>query len=409
MPDAGGLVIAGDRRGHPRLRRAAARPDRQAPGRRAVRRQGREQEDLAFAESDDRWMESRCGGVRRRGHPPAGRRRVRDQRVHRAASPGRSAASSGPGGAADRVRVLPSVPVLLSYAPARGRTRPHPARSRRAWRGRGPAGRGAARAQHPGHVRRACLPGPQRLRALRPGAVRRRRVRDRDRGRVAGGGGLPRPARTARPGPGPHPAPQAPGCPAGRALPGRDPQGGRPQSRYLRARPLRGRGLRLPVPRPRKSLFPRVPQRRYPCPHLSSPRLRSAARRSPRSARNSTDWSARGVIAPASRTASSTTTCARAAAGRLCRRRPPTRSRPASTRSAAGPSPAANRDATRSDGSTPGSSLVSSSHARHASHASSRVKPGSSRVKPRSSRVKPRSSRARTPCGILLTAPYVTL
>ena len=54
-------------------------------------------------------------------------------------------------------------------------------------------------------------------------------------------------------------------------------------------------------------------------------------------------WSARGATAPDSRTASSTTTCARPAAARPCPRPPRTRSRLASTRSAAGPSPAASR------------------------------------------------------------------
>ena len=70
-------------RGRPGLRRAAARADRQASRRRVVRRQGREQEDL-LVRGIGRALDGRgADGVRGRRHPPAGRRRVRDQRVHR--------------------------------------------------------------------------------------------------------------------------------------------------------------------------------------------------------------------------------------------------------------------------------------------------------------------------------------
>ncbi len=116
---------------------------------------------------------------------------------------------------------LPSIPVLLGYAAELEAERDHvlaaPAPDAEERRTR----RGPARAQHRRPRRRAAVPGAGGVRAVRPGAVRRRRVR-----RVRRGRGLPRAPRAARPGAGPAAAQAAPGRPAGRA----------------RARPARGAG-----------------------------------------------------------------------------------------------------------------------------------------------------------------------
>ena len=149
-------------------------------------------------------------GVRGRGRAPAGRRRVRDQRVHRAVlRPGGRPVRPGPAARRDRVGVpaLGAGPARASRpssrpnattwsAPAQPRT-PEASRARR----------GAAGAGHPGRLRaRRPLRGAQGVGALRPGALRRRRVRHRHRRGLARGRGLPGPARPARSGPGPHPA-----------------------------------------------------------------------------------------------------------------------------------------------------------------------------------------------------------
>ena len=98
---------------------------------------------------------------------------------------------------------LPSVPVLLSYAAELEAERDHILRAP------GEASEEddlLAEAQrqrdNPDTSTSPPSSGPQRLRALRPGAVRRRRVRHGHRGGFSRGGGLPRPARPARTGPG---------------------------------------------------------------------------------------------------------------------------------------------------------------------------------------------------------------
>ena len=116
---------------------------------------------------------------------------------------------------------VPSVPVLLGFAAELEAERDHVVRvldrdpeaeledaqreqDGRRLRGHGPVLRGAEGVRH-----------------LRPGALRRRRVRHRHPGGVSGGGRLPRAARPARSRPGHHAAPQAPVGAAGGALGGR--------------------------------------------------------------------------------------------------------------------------------------------------------------------------------------------
>ena len=107
---------------------------------------------------------------------------------------------------------LPSIPRAARLRRrAGGRAGPRAGRPG-AGRGGPRAGRGPARAQHRRPRRRAAVPGAGGVRAVRPGAVRRRRVR-----RVRRGRGLPRAPRAARPGAGPAAAQAAPGRPAGRA------------------------------------------------------------------------------------------------------------------------------------------------------------------------------------------------
>ena len=163
------------------------------------------------------------------------------------------------------------------------------------------------------------LRGAEGVGDVRPGALRRRRVRHRDRRGVAGGGRLPGTARPARSGPGLHATAEAPGSAAGDAVADTGAAGaGRSHGNHRRPQPTATSQRR---------------HRRHP---------RSAASSWACSARSSTDWSARGATEPASRTASSTTSSANPAAVRRCRRRPPSRSRPASRRSASGRSLAAN-------------------------------------------------------------------
>ena len=137
MPDAGGLVIAGDPRGRPGVRRAAGgRADRQAPGRGAVRRQDREQEDLRV-----RFVRRALDGRGADGVPRAWTSRASPSACTRPACPPRcslprrSAGSSAPGSAGDRVGVFAvksPIPALgmppssrpnatTCYAPARAR------------------------------------------------------------------------------------------------------------------------------------------------------------------------------------------------------------------------------------------------------------------------------------------------
>ena len=234
MPDAGGLVIAGDHEDA----RAYAALLRGLTGKRPVvvlsDDKTASKKISAFAASDDRWMVAvrmvsegvdiprLAVGVYATSVSTALFFAQAVGRFVRARQRGETASV-----------FLPSVPVLLSYAAELEAERDHvlraPRRGRR--RGRARARRGGAAARYPGHVRRAGLPGPQRVRALRPGAVRRRGVRHRHGGRLAGGRGLPRPARPARPGPGPYPAPQAPGRPASRPLRTAAPQPRSPAAR----------------------------------------------------------------------------------------------------------------------------------------------------------------------------------
>ena len=133
--------------------------------------------------------------------------------------------------------------------------------------------------------------------ALRPGALRRRRVRPRGRGarRLRRGDGLPRHPGPARGRPGPRPA----------AL------SGRASGPSCSA---------VPAPRPRTWSATSPPTSSWP-----------------RCAASSTAWSRRGTTAPASRTASRTPRCARTAAGRPPPSPPPTSCRAGSTGSATGP------------------------------------------------------------------------
>ena len=222
MPDAGGLVIAGD---HDDARAYAALL-RGLTGKRPVvvlsDDKTASKKISSFAASDERWMVAvrmvsegvdiprLAVGVYATSVSTALFFAQAVGRFVRARQRGETASV-----------FLPSVPVLLSYAAELEAERDHVLRlpARRDARGRTRARRGAAAARYPGHVRRAGLPGPQRVRALRPGAVRRRGVRHRHGGRLAGGRGLPRPARPAGAGPGPDPAPQAPGRPDRRPLP----------------------------------------------------------------------------------------------------------------------------------------------------------------------------------------------
>ena len=223
MPDAGGLVIAGDHEDA----RAYAALLRGLTGKRPVvvlsDDKTASKKISAFAASDERWMVAvrmvsegvdiprLAVGVYATSVSTA---------LFFAQAVGRFVRARQRGETAFGVPAVGARPALLRRR-TRGRTRPRATRRRRGRRGgRARAGRGAARARHPGRpARRARLHRPQRVRALRPGAVRRRRVRHRHGGRLAGGRGLPRPARPARPGPGPHPAPQAPGLPASRPHP----------------------------------------------------------------------------------------------------------------------------------------------------------------------------------------------
>ena len=126
MPDAGGLVIAGDHEDARAYAAPAARADRQASRGGAVRRQGREQEDLLLRHLG-RPLDGRgADGLRGRGHPAAGRRRVRDQRVHRPVlRPGGRPVRPGPAAGGDRVGVPPvGARAAVLRRRTRGRTRP---------------------------------------------------------------------------------------------------------------------------------------------------------------------------------------------------------------------------------------------------------------------------------------------
>ena len=234
MPDAGGLVIAGDHEDA----RAYAALLRGLTGQRPVvvlsDDKAASKKISAFATSGDRWMVAvrmvsegvdiprLAVGVYATSVSTA---------LFFAQAVGRFVRARRRGETAFGVPPLRARAAVLRRR-ARGRTRPRAPRPRLGRRrGRARAGRGPAGARHPGRpARRAGLPGPQRVRPLRPRAVRRRRVRHRHGGRLAGGRGLPRPARPARPGPGSHPAPQAP-----------------------------GRSARLPHPPPRAPRAPRAP------------------------------------------------------------------------------------------------------------------------------------------------------
>ena len=118
MPDAGGLVIAGDHETARAYAGAAAEDQRRAAGCSALRRPDRVQEDLRVR-GLDRALDGRGpDGLRGRGRAAAGGRGLRDVACPpRCSSPRRSAGSSGSRQRGETASVfVPSVPVLLGFA-----------------------------------------------------------------------------------------------------------------------------------------------------------------------------------------------------------------------------------------------------------------------------------------------------
>ena len=228
MPDAGGLVIATD---HEDARAYAARL-RRLTGSRPVLvlsdDPAASRKIAAFADSGDRWMVAvrmvsegvdiprLAVGVYATSVGTA---------LFFAQAVGRFVRARRRGETASVF--LPSIPVLLGYAAELEAERDHVLAGRAGRRGSRPAGRGAAPAGHAGSARPGgAVRGAAGVRALRPGAVRRRRVRRR-RGR----GGLPRPPRAAGAGAGRAAAAQAAGGRAARQ------RAARPGGRAARGRP----------------------------------------------------------------------------------------------------------------------------------------------------------------------------
>ena len=277
-------------RGHRRGRRRSCSPTTRARPRRSSE----------FADAD-RPLDGRGpDGLRGRRHPPAGGRRLRHEHLDPAVlRPGRRPFRPRPQAGRDRVgvpalRADPDGPRGRDGGRARPRARPPPREDG--------ARRPAARTR-PSRPRSSPTPSATSCRSRR---WRRRATFDRvlfDGGefgtrRRAGlrrGGGLPRPSRPAGARPGALLLQQA---------------AGRPASAKRKTKP-RSAGRRA--------------------------RTRAARADRRRSARSSTAWSARGTTAPASRTASSTPSCAGPVAARPSRRPPPSRSASGSPRSASGP------------------------------------------------------------------------
>ena len=195
MPDAGGLVIAGD---HADARAYAALLRRISGTRPVVVLSDdptASRKIAAFSDSGDRWMVAvrmvsegvdiprLAVGVYATSVGTALFFAQAVGRFVRARQRGETASV-----------FLPSIPTLLGYAAELEAARDHVLAARPGRRGRARAGRGAAPPGHPGHRRRAAVRGAAGVRALRPGPLRRHRVRH-----LGGGRGLPGPARAARP------------------------------------------------------------------------------------------------------------------------------------------------------------------------------------------------------------------
>ena len=242
MPDAAGLVIAGDHADA----RAYASLLRGLTGRRPVVVLSDDpvatKKIASFAASDERWMVAvrmvsegvdiprLAVGVYATSVSTA---------LYFAQAVGRFVRARRRGETASVF--LPSVPVLLGFAAELEAERDHVLRSSTG--AEPPEGDELAEAQ-----RQRDTPDVEDGPAFQPlnasvhfdrVLVRRRRVRHRGRGRLAGGGRLPRPARPARSRPGPGPAQQAPAIPARRPLP-----------------PCPSRPARHTIPQPRR---PRAP------------------------------------------------------------------------------------------------------------------------------------------------------
>ena len=305
MPDAAGLVIASDHadaRAYAALLRGmtGTRPSWCCPTiRRRARRSPRSPPPATAG-----W--SRCGwcprGWTSRGWRSAS---TRPACAPRCSSPRPSAGSSAPGSGArpHRCSCLRSRR-CSAYAAELEAERDHVLAPRSATTAEEDASspRPSAQRDTAGRARRPAVPGAEGVGAFRPGAVRRRRVRTPPGG--LRGRGLPRAARPA-------------------------------------ARPTRSRGSCCAAARtPRSRAGTSAAAARQPASRAGTapPRARGAGRAAQGTQRAG---GAPGTTAPASRTASSTPSCAAPAAAPSCRRRPRSRSRPASTRSAAGPSPAA--------------------------------------------------------------------
>ena len=204
---------------------------------------------------------------------------------------------------------LPSIPLLLGYAAELEAERDHVL----ARAADDAEERELAEAQRqrdtPDELGEAPFKAAGGLGALRPGAVRRRRVRHLGRG-----GRLPRPARAAGARAGQPAAAQAPGRPGPVLAPGR--------AAAARSR-IRAPALRCPRwPRTRRTRPPRPVPPPTPDQARLAHRPRRPGRTWPRCARSSTHWSRPGTTGPASRTPSSTPSCAGPAADRRCRRPP---------------------------------------------------------------------------------------
>ena len=241
MPDAGGLVIAGDHEDA----RAYAALLRGLTGKRPVvvlsDDKTASKKISAFATSDDRWMVAvrmvsegvdiprLAVGVYATSVSTA---------LFFAQAVGRFVRARRRGETASVF--LPSVPVLLSYAAELEAERDHVLRAP------GAAGEedelALAEAQRERDTPDAPLDEPA-FTALNASAHFDRVLYDGGEfgtataAGLAGGRGLPRPARPARPGPGPHPAPQAPGRPARRSLPRPAPPASAPSSRPCPTQP----------------------------------------------------------------------------------------------------------------------------------------------------------------------------
>jgi superfamily II DNA or RNA helicase len=219
MPDAGGLVIAGDHETARAYARCCA-DQRRAPGRGAVRRPDGEQEDLRLRRLTARWMVA----VRMVSEGVDVPRLAVGVYATSVSTPlffaqavGRFVRARKRGETASVF--VPSVPVLLGFAAELEAERDHVVRHLDRDPGGGARPRPSASARPRRlRTRRPVDRGAEGVRHVRPGAVRRRRVRHRDRGGLRRGGGLPRPARPARTGPGDHAAAQAPGGAAGGAV-----------------------------------------------------------------------------------------------------------------------------------------------------------------------------------------------